>query len=45
MAARRREEGHVGLGLLEELVDDAGGALDVDSQPGVGTTVRLWVPA
>jgi signal transduction histidine kinase len=45
VAARRREEGHVGLGLLKELVKDAGGALDVESQPGVGTTVRLWVPA
>jgi len=44
-AARRRQEGHVGLGLLKELVKDAGGALDVESQPGVGTTVRMWVPA
>jgi signal transduction histidine kinase len=44
-AVRRRQEGHVGLGLLKELVKDAGGALDVESQPGVGTTVRMWVPA
>ena len=41
---RRRGEGHVGLGLLKELVRDAGGALDVESHQGVGTTVRLWVP-
>ncbi len=41
---RRRGEGHVGLGLLKELVRDAGGALEIESHPGVGTTVRLWVP-
>ena len=42
--ARRRGEGHVGLGLLAELAADAGGSLDVESQPGIGTTVRLRVP-
>jgi signal transduction histidine kinase len=42
--ARRRGEGHVGLGLLKELVTEVGGALDVASEPGVGTTLRLWVP-
>ena len=42
--ARSRDEGHVGLGLLKELVADVGGALDVDSEPGVGTTLKLWVP-
>jgi two-component system NarL family sensor kinase len=40
----RRGEGHVGLGLLAELVADAGGSLEIDSRPGLGTTVRLWVP-
>ncbi len=43
--AQRRGEGHVGLGLLAELVADAGGSLEVDAKPGGGTTVRLWVRA
>jgi len=42
--AQRRDEGHVGLGLLAELAADAGGSLEIDSRPGSGTTVRLWVP-
>ena len=39
--ARRREEGHVGLALLEDLVTEAGGTLAVSSAPGEGTTVTL----
>jgi signal transduction histidine kinase len=38
---RRREEGHVGLGLLADLVEEAGGTLSVTSAPGEGTTVAL----
>jgi signal transduction histidine kinase len=38
---RRREEGHVGLALLEDLVAEAGGTLSVTSAPDEGTTVRL----
>jgi len=38
---RRREEGHLGLGLLEGLVIEAGGTLVMTSAPGEGTTVRL----
>jgi signal transduction histidine kinase len=30
--------------LLAELAADAGGRLDVESQPGIGTTLRLRVP-
>ncbi len=41
---RRREEGHVGLSLLEGLVRQEGGKLTVDSTPGAGTTVRMDVP-
>jgi len=41
---RRREEGHVGLSLLEELVARAGGRLDVRSAPGEGTTFELELP-
>ena len=43
--ARRADEGHVGLSLLEELVRQSGGTLTVRSQPGEGTTVELEVPA
>jgi signal transduction histidine kinase len=39
--ARRGEEGHVGLTLLEGLVREADGRLDVRSRPGEGTTVEL----
>ncbi len=41
---RRREEGHVGLSLLEELAVRAGGRLDVRSAPGEGTTFALELP-
>jgi signal transduction histidine kinase len=42
--ARRREEGHLGLSLVEELARQAGGHLTVDSHQGAGTRVRLEVP-
>ena len=42
---RRREEGHVGLSLLEELAARAGGRVDVRSTPGEGTTFRLIFPS
>jgi two-component system, NarL family, sensor kinase len=41
---RRRDEGHVGLSLLEELAGRAGGRLDVRSAPGEGTTFALELP-
>jgi two-component system, NarL family, sensor kinase len=41
---RRGEEGHIGLELLAELAQEAGGRLGVRSAPGEGTTVRLEVP-
>jgi signal transduction histidine kinase len=41
---RRREEGHLGLSLVEELARQAGGSLTVDSEEGAGTRVRLEVP-
>ena len=47
--ARAREErsaeGHLGLTLLEDLVAQADGTLEVRSAPGAGTTVRLELPA
>jgi two-component system NarL family sensor kinase len=42
---RRGAEGHVGLSLLSDLVEQARGRLDVRSTPGRGTTVELEVPA
>jgi two-component system NarL family sensor kinase len=41
---RRKADGHLGLSLLEELVRQAGGRLDVRSGEGQGTTVELEVP-
>jgi signal transduction histidine kinase len=35
---------HVGLGLLRERARLAGGAIDVESRPGVGTTLTLRLP-
>ena len=36
-----REQGHVGLSLLEDLAAEAGATLSVRSQPGAGTTVEM----
>jgi signal transduction histidine kinase len=41
---RRRAEGHLGLSLVEELAEQAGGSLTIDSCEGAGTRVRLEVP-
>jgi two-component system, NarL family, sensor kinase len=41
---RRRAEGHLGLSLVEELAQQAGGSLTIDSREGAGTRVRLAVP-
>jgi two-component system NarL family sensor kinase len=43
--ARRGDEGHVGLTLLETLVRQSQGHLAVTSEPGRGTTVELEVPS
>ena len=40
----RRAEGHVGLALLRQLVEDAGGALSISSAPGEGTTLYAEIP-
>ena len=42
--AQRRASGHLGLELLAELAADAGGQLEMESQPGIGTTLRLRMP-
>lgn len=41
--ARRREEGHVGLSLLEELAAHAGATIELRSAPGEGTELVLEV--
>jgi len=41
---RRHAEGHLGLSLVEELAQQAGGSLSVDSSEGGGTRVRLEAP-
>jgi len=41
---RRAAGGHLGLSLLEDLVEQAGGHLAVQSSPGQGTRVELKAP-
>lgn len=43
--ARARDEGHMGLQILEELVRDAGGTLRIAPADGDGTVVRVEAPA
>jgi two-component system NarL family sensor kinase len=38
------EDGHFGLRALRDLVGDAGGTMEVDTQPGRGTRVIVEVP-
>jgi len=42
---RREADGHVGLALLEGLVKQIDGTLDVSSEPGEGTRLELEVPS
>jgi two-component system NarL family sensor kinase len=41
---RRRDEGHVGLQLMREMVRDAGGEMQVESRAGLGTSIRVNIP-
>ena len=43
-SVRRSEPGHVGLDLITDLVEQAGGELTIDSAPGDGTELRARVP-
>jgi signal transduction histidine kinase len=43
--ARRRSHGHVGTSAIVELAEEAGGTLDIQSEPGKGTRVTLSLPA
>jgi signal transduction histidine kinase len=40
----RVRPGHLGLAAMRERVEIAGGRLSVESQPGIGTDLRAWVP-
>jgi two-component system NarL family sensor kinase len=42
--ARRAAEGHMGLRLLSDLAADHGGRVEVDSEQGSGTMLRLEAP-
>ena len=44
IADAAREDGHLGLRVLADMAQDAGGRLDIDSEPGRGTRVSLEVP-
>jgi signal transduction histidine kinase len=45
-AARGTESGGVGLGLTiaRRIIEAHGGDIEVESEAGQGTTVRLWLP-
>ena len=43
-AQAARDDGHLGLRVLADMARDAGGRLDIDSEPGRGTRVNLEVP-
>jgi signal transduction histidine kinase len=34
----------LGLTICRDIVREHGGCIDVDSAPGAGTTVRVWLP-
>jgi signal transduction histidine kinase len=40
----RSERGHLGLSSMRERAEMAGGRCRLDSAPGRGTTVELWIP-
>ena len=42
--SRGSPEGHLGLRIMRDIADAAGAALEVRSQPGVGTTVLVTLP-
>ena len=39
------ESDHLGLRIMRERVQSMGGALTVESRPGRGTVLRVWVPS
>ena len=43
-AAEVARPGHVGLALMRERADLGGGRIEIDSRPGAGARVDLWMP-
>jgi signal transduction histidine kinase len=41
----RQEGTGLGLAIAKRYIEQNGGRLEITSQPGVGTTVRVWLPA
>ncbi|AXO14164.1 sensor histidine kinase [Thalassospira indica] len=41
---KRREGTGLGLSITRTLIDRQGGSLDVESEPGKGTTFTIWLP-
>lgn len=35
----------LGMSIVKEIIELHGGTIDIDSQPGKGTSVTLWIPA
>jgi signal transduction histidine kinase len=44
LVSQAAKTGHFGLHALRQLVNDAGGRLDLDTMPGGGTRLRVEVP-
>jgi signal transduction histidine kinase len=45
MRRPRTRAGHLGMTLMRERAEFAGGWFQIDSSPGAGTRVTVWVPA
>lgn len=43
-AAEQDRPGHLGLPGMRDRAAVAGGRVDIDTRPGAGTSVRLWLP-
>ena len=44
VAAAEARPGHLGLELMRERAELGGGRIEIDSRPGAGTRVDLWMP-
>jgi signal transduction histidine kinase len=38
------QAGHFGLEQIRELAEGTGGRVDIGSLPGIGTSIRAWIP-
>jgi signal transduction histidine kinase len=44
-STRRGEGTGLGLSICQDIVKEHGGRITAESQPGAGTTIRIWLPA